>query len=255
MQNYGYNKDMTNASIKNGDIDQQAAWESAPPGLPAVMKPIWFRVPERAICLDTETTGISVLEGHRLISIGAVKMDGNKIVDEKEWLINPKRDIDIEATRVHGMTNADLKDKPTFRDIAQEFLDYIEDIPLVIHNSSFDLSFIDYQLHEVGMARHDVQIIDTLELARESLPQKKSSNLDAVMKLMGIDWIDRSHHGALKDCWALAYVYMCMRRAALEMGPPRAFLPKRDPMPIRMNIFPQNIVDAVSSKTEETIAP
>lgn len=242
-----------NKATMNSD-EHRKDWESSPPGLPAAMKPIWFNVPDKAICLDTETTGISVLEGHRLISIGAVKLENGKIVDEIEWIINPKREIDIEATRVHGFTLNELRDKPIFRDIAQEFLDYIEDTPLVIHNSSFDLSFLDYQLNEVGMARPKTQIIDTLELARESLEQSKSSNLDALMKLMGIDWIDRTHHGALKDCWALAYVYICMSKAAKELGPLQTYSPKNTNIrSIRNNMIPEKILTELNKNSEEVL--
>lgn len=228
--------------------DNRSLWEGATPGLPSAMRPVRFPVPARAICMDTETTGLSVRDGHRMISIGAVEVIGDTIGAQHEWMIDPGRDIDPEATRVHGITRADLAGKPRFAAVAQEFLDFIGDSALVIHNSDFDISFIDWELNLQGLARPRGQpVIDTLNLSRRSLDPGKSTNLDAIMKLMGIDWIERTEHGALKDSIALAYVYRAFRKASLDLAPLPDPVPAGLPCrPIRASLFNPALVAALT---------
>ena len=163
----------------------------------------------REIVLDTETTGLDPLQGHRLVEIGAIELF-NHIPTGKTYhrFINPQRDVPREAEAVHGITGNFLKDKPAFASIADEFLEFIGDTVLIIHNASFDIAFLNAELGYIK--RPPIlyeRIIDTLTLAKKRHPMGPNS-LDALCKRYGIDIAKRTKHGALLDSELLAGVYL-----------------------------------------------
>jgi DNA polymerase-3 subunit epsilon len=169
----------------------------------------------RQIVLDTETTGIDPKEGHRIIEIGCVEVVNRRLTGNHFHVyINPGRHIEQEAIEVHGITNEFLADKPTFSQVAQEFVNFIKGAQLVIHNAPFDVGFMD---HEFGMetstkgvnTNQICDVLDTLTLARQMHPGQKN-NLDALCKRYGIDNSHRTLHGALLDAEILADVYLLM---------------------------------------------
>jgi len=163
----------------------------------------------REIVLDTETTGISPRDGHRIIEIGALELMHHLPTGRSLHLyINPERDIDEGAIAVHGITLDFLADKPIFADVAEEFLAFIGSDPLVIHNASFDMAFINSELTRVDrpvLAMN--QSIDTLAMARKKFPGAQA-NLDALCRRFEIDNTNRDLHGALVDADLLASVYI-----------------------------------------------
>jgi DNA polymerase III subunit epsilon len=168
----------------------------------------------RQIILDTETTGLRVEEGHRLIEIGGLEMIDRKLTGKHfHQYINPLREVEAGAMAVHGITNAFLQDKPIFNTVATEFMDFISGAELVIHNASFDLSFINNELHLAQQGWKGVteycSVIDTLLIARQ-LHVGQRNSLDALCKRYGIDNSKRDLHGALLDAHLLAQVYLAM---------------------------------------------
>lgn len=168
----------------------------------------------RQIVLDTETTGLEPAEGHRIIEIGCVEIVNRRLTgDDRRWYLNPDRDIDEGAVEVHGITSDFLADKPRFRDIADEFLEYIRGAELVIHNAPFDVGFLNHEL-EVHLGRSErvdviCGVLDTLQMARRMYPGQRAS-LDALCKRFEIDNSRREYHGALLDAQLLAEVYLAM---------------------------------------------
>ena len=162
----------------------------------------------REIALDTETTGISPRDGHRIIEIGALELMHHLPTGRKLHLyINPERDIDDGAVAVHGITSDFLVDKPVFADIVDEFLAFVGDDPMVIHNASFDMGFINAELKRLDRpALPMAQSIDTLMMARKKFPGAQA-NLDALCRRFEIDNAHRDLHGALVDADLLAAVY------------------------------------------------
>jgi DNA polymerase III subunit epsilon len=163
----------------------------------------------REIVLDTETTGLDPLQGHRLVEIGAVELF-NHLPTGKTYhtYINPNRDMPREAEAVHGLSGEFLKDKPVFSKIADAFQDFIGDTLLIIHNASFDVGFLNAEL---GFVKKPPilyeRVVDTLALAKKRHPMGPNS-LDALCKRYGIDISKRAKHGALIDCELLAEVYL-----------------------------------------------
>ena len=169
---------------------------------------------ERLIVLDTETTGLDVDSGHKIIEIGCVEIIDRNITDNSfHKYINPQRLIDEKAYEVHGISNEDLKDKPIFDDIIDEFALYISDSPLIIHNAPFDLGFLKSEYiqsnHDDASLENSREIIDTLKIARKVSPGKRNT-LDALCSRYSVDNTDRSLHGALLDAQLLANVYLRM---------------------------------------------
>ena len=167
---------------------------------------------KKYIVLDTETTGLEVKQGHRVIEIGAVLLNDRKKSDEYfHSYLNPSRLIDQEASEVHGIMNEDLEDKPAFDEIAEEFLNFIEGSTLVIHNAPFDLGFLNNELKLASTNYPQIEEIcevqDTLLIAREKFPGQRNS-LDALASRFDISGYDRSFHGALLDANILADVYI-----------------------------------------------
>jgi DNA polymerase III subunit epsilon len=163
----------------------------------------------REIILDTETTGLSPITGDRLVEIGCVELI-NHIPSGKTFhvYLNPERDMPKEAEAVHGLSAAFLKDKPLFKHIAADFLAFVGEAPLIIHNASFDMGFINAELAAIKLtAIPPSQVIDTLQMARRSHPMGPNS-LDALCKRYGIDNSKRTKHGALLDAELLAEVYL-----------------------------------------------
>lgn len=199
----------------------------------------------REIVFDTETTGLSAAAGDRLIELGCVEIV-NRIPTGREFhrYINPQRDIHPDAVAVHGLTVDFLKDKPLFKDVVDEFMDFIADAPLVAHNATFDLGFINAELGRIAKPQlASDRIVDTLVLARRRHPAGPNT-LDALCKRYGIDLSQRTKHGALLNSLLLAGVYVELlgeRQATLglngvgasEMGMrTRAGKAKQRPVPL-----------------------
>jgi DNA polymerase III subunit epsilon len=169
----------------------------------------------RQIVLDTETTGLDPKQGHRIIEVAAIELDGRK-VSERHFhrYVNPEREIDAGAAEVHGLTLERLQDEPKFAEIAQGLLEFIRGAELIIHNAPFDVGFLDRELELIGLSplsEHCPGVIDTLRLAKELHPGKKN-NLDALCDRYQIDNSHRTLHGALLDTELLAEVYLAMTR-------------------------------------------
>ncbi len=162
----------------------------------------------KEIVLDTETTGISVKEGHRIVEIGCVELD-NLVPTKKSFhcYLNPERKVSEKALEVHGYSDSFLSNKPKFQEIADKFLNFIKDKKLIIHNAEFDLSHINNELKIIGKNKLNNEVIDTLILARDKFPGSQTS-LDALCKRFKIDNSKRVQHTALIDCDLLAKVYI-----------------------------------------------
>ena len=166
----------------------------------------------RYIVLDTETTGLDPDDGHKIIEIGCVEiLDRNVTENTFHKYINPEREIDIEASKVHGLTLNNLKDKPIFSEIYDDFLEYVDQSPIIIHNAPFDIGFLkkEYSFLKDKKRFLDNEIIDSLKLARKKSPGKKNT-LDALCERYSVDSSDRTLHGALLDARLLAHVYLKM---------------------------------------------
>ena len=162
----------------------------------------------KEVVLDTETTGLSVKDGHRIVEIGCVEL--NDLIPTKNKFhcyLNPERKVSEKAFEVHGYSDEFLSKKPKFKEIVEDFLEFIEGKRLIIHNSEFDLSHLNNELSLIGKNKIKNEIIDTLTLARDKFPGSPS-NLDALCKRYSIDNSKRTQHTALIDCDLLAKVYI-----------------------------------------------
>ncbi|MDC3016830.1 DNA polymerase III subunit epsilon [Candidatus Pelagibacter sp.] len=162
----------------------------------------------KEIVLDTETTGISVKEGHRIVEIGCIELE-NLIPTKKNFhcYLNPERKVSEKAFEVHGYTDEFLSKQKKFNEIVKEFLEFIKDKKLIIHNAEFDLAHLNHELEILGMDKIDNKVTDTLILAREKYPGS-SISLDALCKRYRIDNSRRKKHTALIDCDLLSKVYI-----------------------------------------------
>ena len=169
---------------------------------------------KKFIILDTETTGLEVQQGHRIIEIGAVLLNDRKKSEEHfHTYLNPSRLIDEEASKVHGIMNEDLLDKPYFEDVAEEFIEFIDGSTLVIHNAAFDVGFLNNEL-KLASSKYPLledicEIEDSLAIAKDKFPGQRNS-LDALANRFDISGYDRTFHGALLDANILADVYMSL---------------------------------------------
>ena len=169
-------------------------------------------MPKKYIVLDTETTGLEVKQGHRIIEIGAVLVN-NRVKSDQYFhsYLNPQRSIDEKAYEVHGISLESLEDKPLFEEIAEDFIQFVEGSTLVIHNAPFDLGFLNNELKLVSSKYPKLEEIceveDSLEIAREKHPGQRIS-LDALASKYNVSGYDRTFHGALLDANILADVYM-----------------------------------------------
>ena len=162
----------------------------------------------KEIILDTETTGLSVQDGHRIVEIGCIEIDNFVPTNKKfHYYLNPQRKVSEQALKIHGYTDEFLSKKNKFKEIVKEFLEFIANKRLIIHNASFDLAHLNNELKILGMEKIKNEIVDTLELAREKFPGS-STSLDALCKRYRIDNSKRSLHTALVDCDLLAKVYI-----------------------------------------------
>ena len=162
----------------------------------------------KEVVLDTETTGISIKEGHRIVEIGCVELD-NLIPTKNKFhcYLNPERKVSEKALEVHGYTDEFLSNKKKFKEVVEEFLDFIKNKRLIIHNAGFDLSHLNNELGILGKKKINNEIVDTLIIARDKFPGS-SISLDALCKRYRIDNSKRTQHTALIDCDLLARVYI-----------------------------------------------
>ena len=178
----------------------------------------------RRIALDTETTGLNPLDGHRIVEIGCVELDIN-IPTGKEWhtYLNPQRSMPEAAFAVHGLDDNFLSDKPLFKNISSDFLNFIKGAELVIHNARFDIGFLNNELKLAKLPIINIEeSIDTVQLARQTIPGAAAS-LDALCKRFNIDLSQRGKHGALLDAQLLAEVYLELtggRQSSLVLSSP-----------------------------------
>ena len=182
----------------------------------------------RRVVLDTETTGLNAGLGDRIIELGCIEILNRRVTGNHfHHYVNPERRSEDGALKVHGITQEFLEDKPKFREIAAEFLEYVRGAELIIHNAAFDVEFLNLELARIGqppIAEHCAAIVDSLKLARELHPGKKNS-LDALCERYQVDHAHRTLHGALLDAALLAEVYLAMTRGqdslAIELEPAR----------------------------------
>ncbi len=182
----------------------------------------------RQIVLDTETTGLNPQLGDRIIEIGCVEILNRRLTGNRfHRYINPEREVEEGALRVHGLTGEFLADKPKFGEVAAEFLEYVRGAELIIHNAAFDVEFLNVELDRIGAEAIEGQVagvLDTLAQARELHPGRKNS-LDALCERYQVDNAHRTLHGALLDAELLAEVYLAMTRGqeslAIELERPR----------------------------------
>lgn len=205
---------------------------------------------ERQIILDTETTGLDPAQGHRIIEIGCIELvNRRQTAQQFHVYLQPDRAIDVEAMKVHGITNEFLANQPRFAEVADQFLDFVRGAELIIHNASFDMGFLNHELQRCGRGQPKLEelctVEDTLLLARQRHPGQRNS-LDALCKRYNIDNSQRTLHGALLDAAILADVYLTMTRQQGAMFEPetqhgaggrnsamrRAVFRERAPLPV-----------------------
>ena len=163
----------------------------------------------REIILDIETSGLEHKEGHRVIEIGCIELNKKEVGSHFHQYINPLKTLTPENIKIHGITNEHLEDKPLFEDIADSFLDFIKDSPVIAHNANFDIGFLNSELEKISkpVISQD-RVIDTVSIARKRFPGQQV-NLDALVKKLKINsLINRDHHGALKDAKILTDIYL-----------------------------------------------
>ncbi len=176
----------------------------------------------RQIVLDTETTGLSWEKGNRIVEIGCVELMDRRLTGRSfQKYINPEREMEPGAMEVTGLTLDFLSDKPLFTDVADEFLAFIQDAELIIHNASFDIGFLNYELSLLGASYGKIdkysQVLDTLKMAREMYPGQRNS-LDALCKRLDVNNTHRQLHGALLDAQLLTDVYLLMTSGQTGFG-------------------------------------
>jgi DNA polymerase-3 subunit epsilon len=223
----------------------------------------------RQIVLDTETTGLSAAQGHRIIEIGCLELVNRRLTGrEFHRFLNPDRDIDAGAEAVHGISRADLETEPRFPEIVDEFLAFIKDAELIIHNATFDVGFLEYELklmkHATPKITDHATVLDTLPLAREMHPGQRNS-LDALCKRYEVDATKRDVHGALIDSELLAIVYLAMTGGQTDLGldeddvGPRSRLtgaaPGRDPTSSALSRSPRSRLTGGSAPTGQGSRP
>jgi len=172
-------------------------------------------VTARQVVLDTETTGLEVKDGHRIIEIGAIEIVGRRITERRfHQYVNPERECDEGALAVHGINRQFLEDKPRFGDIVDDLIEFVKNAEVIIHNAEFDIEFLDAELSRIGRNRfadHCLKVICSLQHAREQHPGKRNS-LDALCERYAVSNAHRTLHGALLDAGLLADVFLSMTR-------------------------------------------
>tara|TARA_B100001559_G_C16427458_1_gene588173 strand:+ start:126 stop:791 length:666 start_codon:yes stop_codon:yes gene_type:complete len=206
----------------------------------------------KEIVLDTETTGLSVENGHRIIEIGCIELEDQILTSNRfHCYLNPQRKVSEEAFKVHGYSDEFLSDKKKFHEIADDFINFIGDKKLIIHNAQFDLSHLNNELKLLGKKPIlKDQVIDTLDIAREKFPGSQIS-LDALCKRFRIDNSKRKLHTALIDCELLSKVYVNL----IDQKEPKLnFLDKKDEKTINKNTninYCKNVVKLTSEELKE----
>ena len=206
----------------------------------------------RQVFLDTETTGLYPAQGHRIIEIAAIEVINRRVTNNHFHVyLNPDREIDAAAQEVHGITLEFLQDKPHFQDVVSEFLDFVAEAELVIHNAPFDMGFLNSELGRIGrenLEKSAGNIIDTLKMAKDMRPGQRN-NLDALCRHYGIDNSKRTLHGALLDAELLAEVYMAMTRGqeSLMMDIQEEVIPQQE---VGEVVFLRNVKVLFASEEE-----
>jgi DNA polymerase-3 subunit epsilon len=177
---------------------------------------------KRQVVLDTETTGLSTADDHRIIEIGCVELINRRLTGERfHQYINPKREIDAGAMEVHGITPQFLADKPLFSSVVDDFMRFIDGAELIIHNAAFDVGFLNHELSKLKGEKRKIadvcSVLDTLKLARDKHPGQKN-NLDALCRRYFVDNSNRELHGALLDAEILADVYLAMTGGQVSLS-------------------------------------
>lgn len=174
----------------------------------------------RQLVIDTETTGLSVANGDKIIEFAALEMIDRKLTGKSLHLyINPERLIEAEAIRIHGITNEKVKDAPIFSDIAPQIIEFIKGAQLIIHNAKFDIGFLDWELQNAGHSKvqeYVTGVVDTLFIARQKYAGSRNS-LDALCDRFKVDRSSREYHGALIDCQLLYYVYLGLTKEQVSL--------------------------------------
>jgi DNA polymerase-3 subunit epsilon len=174
----------------------------------------------RQLIVDTETTGLSPDSGHRIIEFAALESINRELTGNYLHIyIDPEREIDIAATKIHGIRNHDLFGKPVFANVKDQIAEYITGAELIIHNAKFDVGFLDYQLQQHGMQpvmHYAANVVDTLAIARIQFPGSKN-NLNALCDRFNIDRSNRSYHGALIDCQLLFEIYLLLTKQQISL--------------------------------------
>ena len=211
----------------------------------------------RQVVLDTETTGLEVEQQHRVIEIGCVELLNRRLTGRRfHQYLNPERDIDEGAVQVHGLTRERLAKEPTFAHVHPEFLEFIRDAELIIHNAPFDVAFLNAEFARIDAAHRVAdlcRVLDSLALARQMHPGQRNS-LDALCKRYSVDNSHRDYHGALLDARILAEVYLAMTggQGSLTLSAESDTVRSRAPQaqPLRS----QNPIVVISANDEETAA-
>ena len=196
----------------------------------------------RQVVLDTETTGLSIADGHRIIEIGCVEIVNRRLTGETfHQYINPERKIDAGAMEVHGISNESLVDKPKFTEIVGDFMQFIEGAELIIHNAAFDVGFLNYELEQIKTETRRINdvctVLDTLKLARDKHPGQKN-NLDALCRRYEVDNSNRELHGALLDSEILADVYLAMTGGQVSLS-----LAADEPLSIKNKVGNSSLIE------------
>jgi len=200
------------------------------------------------VILDTETTGLSTVDNHKIVEIGCVELN-NQIPTNNIFhaYINPQRPVSEDAYKIHGYSNKFLSDKKIFSEITEDFLNFIKDKKIIIHNAKFDLSFLNYELKILNKKPIDIKnVIDTLEMARSKYPGAQNS-LDALCKRFNIDNSKREKHSALVDCQLLKEVYINL----LDQKEPKLKLENNEIMGLKLD----NKIENKNSKVRKVIKP
>jgi DNA polymerase III subunit epsilon len=204
----------------------------------------------REIVFDTETTGFEPDDGHRIVEIGCVELvDHFPTGRTFQAYLNPERPVPIESQRVHGLSDEFLKDKPLFSLVAEEFLTFIGDAPLVIHNAGFDIKFINAELARVSRPPIPLaRAIDTIEIAKRKIPGARYS-LDELCKRFGVDLSARAKHGALLDADLTAQIYLELiggRQRGLALAPAEIVAEEAEPALSRARQRPEKLAPRIS---------
>jgi len=211
----------------------------------------------RKIVLDTETTGLDPKQGHRVIELAAIELEGRKLSLRRfHRYLNPEREIEAGAVAVHGLTYERLQNEPKFSDIAASFLEFIAGAELIIHNAPFDMGFLNRELELMGLPTLKNSVVDTLKIARDVHPRKKNS-LNALCNRYAIDNTHRTLHGALLDTELLAEVYFAMTRGqdsflsedvVAEIRPPVS--PRLDTARLKVHVLRANVDELAEHKQQ-----